>query len=215
MELAGFSWFGLAGSLVMLVGVLASILGFSGMKKEPYSLLNHFISELGDPRFAKHKTMFAITMITSGILMIPFTIGFALHVGSIMTGLLIGIGIFCSISCALVGLFPENKIKAHFIVAGCFFVGMAVLILMFCISIVIQPTPVFPLWILVPSCGSLAVTMSFLIDTVKLEKWELDRTAVPWDWENGRPRFWRNPFLEWCAYFALMAWLFTIVFFSF
>jgi len=40
---------------------------------------------------------------------------------------------------------------------------------------------------------------------VRLPKEELERT-------NGRPRFWRNPFLEWCPFFAMLAWPWTIAF---
>ncbi|HMF30843.1 MAG TPA: DUF998 domain-containing protein [Candidatus Lokiarchaeia archaeon] len=215
MEVVGFFWYGLAASVVFLVGVLACIQGFSGMKQEPFSFLNHFISELGDPRFAKHKTLFAVTMIATGILMVPFILGLGLTFNSTLGNVVMGLGLFCVISCVLVGFFPEHKVKTHFAVSGCFFVGMILLIISFTITIALEPTPAFPTWVILASIVALGVISSFIIDTVILPKWELNMTNEPWAWENGRPRFWLNPFLEWWAFFALVGWLLMVVILSF
>ncbi len=215
MELPGFFWFGLGACLILLVGVLSSIRGFSGMKKEPYSLLNHFISELGDPRFAPHKTRFAITFIAGGSFLIPFVVGLGFRFDSLMGNLLVGFGIFCAVACVLVGFVPEDKVKAHFAVAGCFFVGLVLTILFFAITLVLQPMAAFPPWVIVASVVALGVIFSFLIDTLLLPKWELKRTDEPWAWDDGRPKFWLNPFLEWCAFFALVGWLFMVAILAF
>ncbi len=215
MDFPGFAWYGLGACVIELVGTLSSIRGFSGMKQERYSLLNHFISELGDPRFAKHKTRFAISLITCGILLVPFVVGLGLRFDSLIGNLLVGFGLFSAVSCSLVGFVPEDKVKAHFIVAGGFFIGLMLLMLLFAITIILQPMPAFPPWVIGASFVAFAFILTFLIHTITLPKWELDRTNEPWAWENGRPRFWLNPFLEWCAFFAMMGWLFLVVILSF
>jgi hypothetical protein len=143
--------------------------------------------------------------------MAPFTVGLGLVVATSLGNVVMGIGLFCATTCVLIGVFPEDKVKIHFAVAAAFFIGMALLILLFTITIILQPMPQFPTWFIVTSIIALVVFASFIVDTAVLPKWELDRTNEPWAWEGGRPRFWLNPFLEWCAIFALLAWLFTLV----
>ncbi|MEX2681249.1 MAG: DUF998 domain-containing protein [Candidatus Sigynarchaeota archaeon] len=211
MAFEAFGWFGVASSAIMTAGVALSTVGFTGMKHEPYSILNHFISELGDPRFAPRKTLFAATLVTSGALMLPFAIGIGLAIGTRLAGIVAGIGIFCAVACCLVGLVPEHKEKAHLAIASCFFLGIAVLMVFFAIAIGIQPaTAMYPPWIAWVTVAVLAVVASFIVDTVRFPREELARTTRPWDWPNGRPRFWRNPFLEWCSFFAMLAWLWLV-----
>jgi hypothetical membrane protein len=197
-------------------GVALSLRGFSGMKQERYSILNHFVSEGGDRRFAPHKTLFAIALIVGGVMFAPFTIGIALILPRI-PAILIGVdGVFCSVSCCLVGIFPEDKEKMHFSVAACFFVGMGVLLLLLVVTYFFGLLGMFPAWVIVPSLVTLVLFVAFIVDTLSIPKWELDLTNRPWDSDpehrpNGRPRFWRNPFLEWCSFIALAVWLAIIV----
>lgn len=213
MTFESFPWFGLIAGIILLFGVLISTKNFSGMKKEPYSLLNHFISELGDPRFALHNTLFNTSLILGGLIMIPFVVGIGLFFHSLLGNLILGLGIFCSVCCSLIGLFPEDKVKPHFLIAGIFFIGMGLLMLLCAITILIQSTLV-PVWLgyvtlilLVPFC-------SFIIDTMMLSKEELKLTDTPWAWDpKERPKFWRNPFLEWVAYFTILFWIFLFAIF--
>ena len=43
-----YRYFGIAGSLVIFLAVLRSMAAYAGKRREEYSLLNHFISELGE-----------------------------------------------------------------------------------------------------------------------------------------------------------------------
>jgi hypothetical protein len=210
MAFAEFAWFGIVSCTIMVAGVFLSTVGFTGMKHEPYSIRNHFISELGDPRFARHKILFAATLVSSGVLNVPFAVGLGLAIGTVLAGIVAGIGIFSSISCCLVGFIPEHKEKAHLAVASCFFMGMAVLMVFFAITIGVHPVPEFPTWIILPTIAVLVVVASFIVNTLRLDKEELARTTRPWDWPNGRPQFWLNLFLEWCAFIAMVSWLWMI-----
>jgi len=213
MFLESFAWFGLAAGLILLCGVLGSLKDFTGMKHERYSMLDHFISELGDPRFAPRKTLFNITLILGGIVMIPFIVGIGLFFNSILGYMILGLGVVCSIFCSLIGCFPENYVKAHFTIAGIFFVGMGFLMLLSAITIFVQYSLV-PAWLGYLTLFLLIPFLSFIIDTLALTKEELKLTDTPWAWDpNERPKFWRNPFLEWVAFFAILLWIFLIAFF--
>ena len=213
MIFSGFAWFGLIAGLILLCGVLLSVKNFSGMKNERYSFLNHFISELGDPRFAPHKTLFNLSLIIGGFLMIPFIIGVGLYFNSILGYFILGLGIICAVSCSLIGFLPENKIKPHFTVAGIFFLGMGIVMLLSTFAIFIQSTN-FPPWLGFVTIGAFIIYSLFIIDTIRLSEKELRLTDTPWAWDPARPKFWRNPFLEWVSFFAILFWLFliTIVF---
>jgi predicted MFS family arabinose efflux permease len=203
-------WCGCIAASLLLFGVLYCIKDFSGMNHEPFSLLNHFISELGDPRFAKHYRFFAFTLITSGFLMLPFIIGLSLQINSVLGIVLLIFGIFGAISCSLIGIVSEDKIKFHFIIAGFFFIGMALLILLVIIVGFMQPIVILPLWFLFSSIGLFGTFTSFIIDTATLDKAELKLTDEPWKYDP-RPRFWRNPFLEWVAFFSIILWLYLLI----
>jgi hypothetical membrane protein len=211
MVFVGFAYFGLVSCIILTSGILTSINHFSGMKKEPFSVLNHFISELGDPRFAPHYKLFAFTLISGGIFMLPFIIGLGLLFHSVLSYIAMTIGILCTIACSLIGCIPEHKEKAHFTVSGVFFLGMGILMILFTITIYLQPELNFPRWIIGVSIVLLGIFSSFIIDTACLSKEELKRTDTPWEWSEGRPKFWLNPFLEWWSFFSMLAWIFLIV----
>ncbi len=204
------AWFGVVSCAIMVVGVFSSIIGFTGMKKESYSFRNHFISELGDPRFSKHKTLFAVTLVSSGVLMVPFAIGLGLAIGTVLAGIVAGIGVFSAVACCLVGFFPEHKEQLHLAVASCFFAGMGFVLLFFIIAIGVTPTETFPYWVIAPTSAVLVFILLFIEDTLRLSKEKRALTTRPWDWPNGRPQFWWNPVLEWCAFIAMAAWMWLV-----
>ena len=203
----------MAAVVVTIGGIVLSLEGFSGMKQERFSPLNHFISELGDNRFAKHHRIFNISMFAGGILFIPFVIGIAsLGTSLVFYIIVLVVGLAATIGLSLVGVFPEEKERTHTAVAGVFFFCTSLLVLFFIISLLMQQLSMFPSWVVYPSIAALAVAVIFIIDTVQLPKWEMERTYRPWDWDpDPRPTFWLNPFLEWCAVLSLMAWFFIVI----
>jgi hypothetical membrane protein len=207
---------GLVALVTIFFGIPLSIRGFSGMVQDRYSLRNHFISELGDPRFAPHKTLFNASLMIGGVAFAPFIIALAMILPPVWS-IIIGVnGIFCSVSAFLVGVFPEPREKLHLVVASCFFMGLAVLLLLLSIAYFLHQLTVFPGWVIVPTICALVVAAVFVVDTVSLPKWEAAITTRPWESDpvhrpNGRPAFWRNPFLEWCSIIALGVWLAIII----
>lgn len=205
-----FFYIGLLACLIILSGIGLSLIGFKGMKGEPFNILNHFISELGDPRFALHYRLFNLTLIIGGIFLIPFIVGWGITFNSTIGTIAVILGIIVAILCSLIGVFPEHKEKEHFNIAGLFFIGMTLLILLVGIILFIDNTSPFPKWFLIINLIPCMMSFIFVLDTLLLPKWEYLRTYKPWDWEEGRPSYWRNPFLEWLAFLSMMGWLCVI-----
>ncbi|MRS02563.1 hypothetical protein EG832_04965, partial [bacterium] len=70
-----YAHFGWIGSLVILAGCLITALRYRGRSDEKYSILNHFISELGEIGVSKLAMVFNIGMIIGGALFLPFIAG--------------------------------------------------------------------------------------------------------------------------------------------
>lgn len=66
---------GLAGSLVILAGVLFSALFYRGKEGERYSITRHFISELGELGVSRMAPLFNTSLILAGLLFILMLIG--------------------------------------------------------------------------------------------------------------------------------------------
>ena len=77
-----YQHFGWMGSLVILLGSLLSGLVYSGKSSEKYSILNHYISELGEIGVAKRAWAFNTGMIVGGTLFLPFIAGLGLSLSS-------------------------------------------------------------------------------------------------------------------------------------
>lgn len=210
MSFIGFYWLGFLVSFILLFGVLYSTIGFTGMKKEKYSIFNHFISELGDPRFSAKKNIFALTLIFSGSLMIFFSIGLGFLLHSIWGDITLFFGVVSSIFSILVGIFPEDKEQTHFALSGFYFITLFIYDLVFTLTIIFQPNLSISHWVIIVNIITMVLAFIFIIDTLILDKEELALTYRPWEWENGRPRFWLNPFLEWLTFFGIIAWILNV-----
>ncbi|MFX1368520.1 MAG: hypothetical protein ACFFAY_07990 [Promethearchaeota archaeon] len=98
---------GLAGSTAGLVFILESQLGSVGNEGEPFSIFNHYASELGEVGMALLSWLLNLGMLVSGILFIPFMIGLGLHFGSILATLARAVGVFSSASIVFAGIYPK------------------------------------------------------------------------------------------------------------
>ncbi len=70
--------FGLAGAALVALGALAAALAYTGPDGESYSLLNHFISELGELGVSPLAWLFNLGLIAGGLLFVPFSLGLGL-----------------------------------------------------------------------------------------------------------------------------------------
>ena len=130
-----FCYFGLAGCLVVGLTTLYTSLGYTGKAQERYSPGNHFISELGEIGVSTRARIFNSGLIVGGATLIPFVIGLGLYLQDIWAKLGILAGLWTSIACVCVGLFPMNDISPHIKAAVAYFRGGLVTVLLFNLAI--------------------------------------------------------------------------------
>ena len=105
--------FGLWGCIVITISIIGAIAVYRGREGETYSLLNHYISELGEVGVSRRAAWFNIGMILTGLFFLPFTTGLGLVLDNIWGTLGIIAGLWAGVSCLLVGIYPMNKITEH------------------------------------------------------------------------------------------------------
>jgi hypothetical protein len=206
--LTHFQYFGMAGSSLLLLAVFFSSMGYSGHTQERYSILNHFVSELGETGVASHADVFNTGLKVSGLLLVPFVLGLGLAIGNLWAwlGMLAGIG--AAVACVLVGFFPMNKLEPHARAAMTFFRLGLVTIVLFGLSFFWQPAGrvVVPVWASAFSLVSVLAYVSFLLLPVfrpmPIRELDILNPAV----YSERPRIWLLPLLEWLVFFTSVAW---------
>lgn len=117
---------GLAGPAVVAGSALATAMAYRGTAGEPYSPLNHWISELGEEGVSRLAPVFNAGVVVGGMCFAAFTSSLAAVRGGRLARAYGPIGAAAGLAGALVGVFPMNRIVSHAIVSTTFF-NLAVL----------------------------------------------------------------------------------------
>jgi hypothetical membrane protein len=143
------SYFGqgsIIGTSILLVGLILPQFPFIGLQNESYSMLNHFVSELGFKGVSEWAIVFNICLFIGALMFIPFVFyvkdqikGRLWKVGTLF-------GYIAAIGCALVGVFPMNNetLIAHAFAALAFFMGSNFMMIIFSISLLREKDPKLP-----------------------------------------------------------------------
>jgi hypothetical membrane protein len=211
--------------LFCYIGLCLIILGFAyataryrGRQGEKFSILNHFISELGEVGVSPAAWAFNFSLILGGIMTLPFVIGLGIKLGSILGWLGMIAGLVTSLGVAAVGVFPMNKMGPHVKAAQTYFRAGLVMVLLFGLAILFQPADRK----VIPPVANLLSVLAFLayasfLFLVKPRKPEgetgITNPLDPHE-EPVRPRIWLFPMLEWGVFFTTLVWLLGMAFFK-
>jgi len=108
-----FPLFGILGTLIIVLGIATSALRYQGKQGEHFSLLNHFISELGEVGVSRSAGLFNLGMILGGLILVPYMIGLGFRFASLTGWLGSAAGVVATLAVAAVGIFPVNNLPAH------------------------------------------------------------------------------------------------------
>lgn len=204
----GFNLFGVGGSGIVIVAIFYSAWIYRGKIQQRFSILNHFISELGEIGVSKGAPLFNISLVIGGILLLPFIVHLGLRFHSILGWLGVLAGIVTAGGVTAVGIFPMNTQKPHGHAAMAFFRGGLLMVLFFGLAILLQPAGQFvvPRETAILSLVALASFGSFLYLLTRKRDKPIQESLDP-QVVSERPRFWILAFLEWMVFFSTIFWL--------
>jgi hypothetical membrane protein len=207
--------FGFIGTGLILLAVSFPLFLYRGKRGERFSMLNHFISELGEMGVSRAAWIFNTGILLAGLVMLPYVIGLGIAFGSPLGWLGTAAGVIAVLGVAAVGVFPMNNMQAHTIAAKTYFRFGLVMVFFFGLAIFFQPSgkPMIP-----PAANLLSLLAflsygSFLALPLFSEKRPNSSDTLHPQQEPERPRVWALPALEWLVFFSTIAWLFGITFF--
>jgi len=211
-----FRLFCYIGLCLIVLGIVFSAARYRGRQGEKYSILNHFISELGEVGINPAARAFNLSLLLGGVMTLPFVIGLGIKLGSILGWLGMIAGLTTTLGVAAVGVFPMNKLEPHIKAAQTYFRAGLVMVLFFGLAILFQPAgrKVIPPVANLFSLLAFIAYASFLF-LVKPRRPEGEtRITNPLDpqEEPVRPRIWLFPMLEWGVFFATLVWLLGMAF---
>ncbi len=154
---------GVLGSLIIASGSVVTALAYTGSKGQPYSPLNHFVSELGELAVSRLAVVFNTALIIGGVLFVVFMIGLAAAGQGRLRWLYGIVGAIAGIGGAFVGVFPMDYLKVHSLAALTFFLLGLVTVLLASIDFVRRPDPRFPRWLSVLGGATVVAFAGFLV----------------------------------------------------
>lgn len=208
-----YAYFGLSGSLWILLTMIVSGWVYHGKQGERYSILNHFISELGEVGVSHLALLFNLGLILGGLALIPFLVGMGMALANPWAMAALVVGVYTALSCVAVGIFPMNHMQAHTWAAMSYFRSGLVTVLLFSIAVFAQPREfeIIPKISNLAGLFSVACYAAFLltVDTGKKQGGSEENALDP-ETEPKRPRFWKNTLLEWAVFFSTILWFFIL-----
>jgi hypothetical membrane protein len=197
------------GTALILFGVVISMIPYRDRNGERYSMLNHFISELGEKGISKNAWGFNTGMFLGGWLFLPLIVILGIKLSSIPGWIGTTFGVVACVAASLVGVFSMDHLTRHRRAAMTFFHSGLWCIVFFTIAVFIQPAGLRVIPLAVNFVGLLAIASfsAFLMvvyskpDPNHTSNYILDPNALP-----NRPRVWRTAILEWCIFFTIQAW---------
>jgi len=197
---------GFIGVGLIAIPTLITMLFYRGVDGESYSILNHFISELGEVGVSRLAPLFNTGLVAGGLFLALFMLALSLYLRNFLAYLAGAAGIASGISCSLVGVFPMNQLAMHFRVAMSFFRFGLIAVLLFTGAILLDRRKLISKWMVIPGIVTTLAFGSFLYLPDLLGMGMEVSLAVP----KIRPEFWPLSFLEWTVFFTVMAWILAI-----
>lgn len=194
---------GLTGIGIIVLGSIITAISYTGRNGEPYSFLNHFISELGEIGVSELAPVFNTSLIIGGIFLLFFMLGLGLYFRNIFAYVASAVGLFCGIAASLVGVFPMNNMAVHVKVALSFFRSGLLAILLFTLVIIFDKQRRVSKWLVIPGVITVLAFTAFLYLPQVLEPGQ----ALTLQPEATRPAFWLSSFLEWVVFLTVLVWI--------
>jgi len=206
-------YFGLGGTLVVIVMSGAAAAVYRGSRGEKFSILNHFVSELGEVGVSRYATGFNASLLVGGALLVPFVIGLGFALNSWLGWLSTLAGTAAGLALAAVGRFPMNDREKHGKAALTYFRTGLAMVCLYGLAFLTQPADntVVPVSASLLSLVAAACYAGFLFLTRSMPE-EATEEEPDGEGEPERPQVWNLAVVEWLVFFSTVGWLFLIAY---
>ena len=205
---------GILGSSIILTSFIISALFYKDSHGNPYSILNFFVSELGNVGVSQLAWIFNVGLIIGGSLLAIFMFGLMGVIKTKLARISCILGVLSAIAAALVGVFPMNNLIPHALVAMLFFYGGMITVALFAIVIYKDPEHNFPKRF--AFYGVVIFIFFFIFHFVPLDNISMDFEEV-FNLEGGvlnldlyRPEIWYMALMEWLVILGVVLWMLLI-----
>ena len=190
--------------------ILLTAFAYQGQGGEPYSILNHFISELGETGVSRWAWLFNFGLVAGGVLFLPFSLGLGLALTGWLSWLGGLAGAVAAISLAGVGIFPMNNLQPHIVAAMTYFRSGLITVLLFGLAIQLQSKKQILLnkWVNLASLLAVICYSAFLF-YMQLPTGE-GAQNLDLSWMVSRPAVLPLAVLEWSIFFSTILWFAAI-----
>lgn len=193
---------GLLTCFVLYFVIIVAAWSYSGEQHEPYSVFNHFISELGSPKFSHHYLLYNVGLICSAVGFGLFARGLGKYSTTRLSRLGATLGVIAAVFCVGVGLVPEDYRVPHLILALSFFTIAAIAVGLFSWNIWRDDSSPFSKYLALH--GASVPLLFILFMSMPKDLMAIKREAGPL---FIRPDIWWLPFFEWMIFIALTSWM--------
>lgn len=204
---------GFVGTAIVLLAILVTTIPYRGAFGEPYSFLNHNISELGEIGVSELAQVFNLSLILGGLCFVCFMIGFSLFWHRLLVYIISCVGLLAAVGIIMVGLFPVipgQSLAAHTIAALTFFLCGLLYFLLLTLYLLFTKQNKLPKWFAIPSAVATASYFAFLfLPRLLYSDLGTDQYLAGLSGPQ-RPVFWLPSFLEWMILWTVLAWILLV-----
>jgi hypothetical membrane protein len=197
---------GIVACCILGLAVGVSMQHFSGWHHESYSLLNHFVSELGRTGTSPFAVVFNGALMVTALLLIVFAIGLRQLFSGWSQRLVSAFSIVAFLACFFIGVFPVGPhLFQHLVVAGIFFPSVLALVGIVSVQTVFSERPSLPRW--TATLGALtAIAFAALLLAPRDALMAMIHDPVHF----VRPPVWGLCILEWICFATVIAWILAV-----
>jgi hypothetical protein len=192
-------WIGVA---VFAIGSIAAALAYHGTIGEPYSPLNHYVSELGARSTGGLNVLFNAGIVIGATCLLFFLVEVGRLIGTVRGSAVSVLGVFAGVAGACVGIVPMDVRAVHVLVASVFFVSLAGSVSLATLWMSGPRLPRTRLATVLGAMTALASAGYFVIYSV-----EGPGPGGAADPDAPRPSFALDTTVEWIALIGIMAWV--------
>jgi hypothetical membrane protein len=194
---------GFGGAAIITLTTTISAFVYEGAQGQRYSLLNHWISELGEVAHSELAWLFNAGLIVGGPMLALFMAGLGRIIGGGWGGAIAVSGVVAGIGATAVGLVPMDDLQRHGLAALTFFFAAPVAVGLFTAWLLRERPSDVPRSLVWPGVLTVVAFVTFLALLFTTGDGSM---AAPLE----RPTVWPIAVFEWLTLIGILSWFMAV-----